>query len=110
MVHDTPIGAVRARAYTIPADAPEADGTMAWTSTTMVTVEVEAGGRTGFGYTYGAGVAATLVAGKLAEVLSGRNAMDVPAAWRVMRAPCATWGDPGSRRRRSRPWTSPCGT
>ncbi len=95
MVHDTPIGAVRARSYTIPTDAPEADGTMAWTSTTMVTVEVEAGGRTGFGYTYGAGNAAALIAGKLAEALHGRDAMDVPTAWRVMQGAVRNMGRSG---------------
>ena len=95
MVRDTLIGAVRARAYTIPTDAPEADGTMAWTSTTMVTVEVEAGGRTGFGYTYGAGSAAALVSGKLAEVLRGRCAMDVPTAWRVMQGAVRNMGRSG---------------
>ena len=95
MVHDTPIGAVRARSYTIPTDAPEADGTMAWTSTTMVTVEVEAGGQTGFGYTYGAGNAAILIAGKLAEALHGRDAMDVPTAWRVMQGAVRNMGRSG---------------
>ena len=95
MVRDTPIGAVRARSYTIPTDAPEADGTIAWTSTTLVTVEVEAGGRTGFGYTYGAGSAAMLVSGTLAEVLRGRDAMDVPAAWRAMQGAVRNMGRPG---------------
>ena len=40
-----------ARAYTIPTDAPEADGTFAWHETTLVVVTVEAGGQTGLGYT-----------------------------------------------------------
>ena len=34
-------------AYTIPTDFPEADGTFEWDSTTIVIVEVHAGGRTG---------------------------------------------------------------
>ncbi len=95
MVRDTPIGAVRARSYTIPTDAPEADGTLAWTSTTLVTVEVEAGGQTGFGYTYGAGSAAALASGKLAEVLHGQDAMDVPTAWRVMQGAIRNMGRSG---------------
>ena len=36
----------------IPTDAPEADGTYAWDSTTLVLVEARAGGKTGLGYTY----------------------------------------------------------
>ncbi len=95
MVRDAPIGTVRARAYTIPTDAPEADGTIAWTSTTMVAVEVEAGGRAGFGYTYGAGSAAALVAGKLAEVLHGLDAMDVATAWRAMQGAVRNMGRSG---------------
>jgi L-alanine-DL-glutamate epimerase-like enolase superfamily enzyme len=40
-------------AYTIPTDAPEADGTFSWDSTTLVLIEIKAGGETGLGYTYG---------------------------------------------------------
>ena len=40
-------------AYTVPTDAPEADGTLRWDSTTIVLVEVAAGGERGLGYTYG---------------------------------------------------------
>jgi hypothetical protein len=34
------IGSVESSAYMIPTDAPEADGTFAWDSTTLVLVEV----------------------------------------------------------------------
>ena len=60
---------VTARAYAIPTDAPEADGTFAWRETTLVVVTIEAGGRTGLGYTYTAGAAASLVTGLLTEAL-----------------------------------------
>lgn len=53
-------------AYTVPTNAPEADGTLGWDSTTMVVVELYAGDRTGMGYTYTHRVAATL-ARELAE-------------------------------------------
>ena len=36
-----------AQVYEIPTDAPEADGTLAWSSTTLVLAEVHAGGRSG---------------------------------------------------------------
>ncbi len=63
------IGAVtitrgEARVYTVPTDAPEADGTFAWDSTTMVLVQLAAGDRQGLGYTY-----ADTAAGKLAATL-----------------------------------------
>ncbi|MEA2744317.1 MAG: hypothetical protein QOG25_2688, partial [Acetobacteraceae bacterium] len=38
----------------VPTDGPEADGTLAWDSTVIVVVNVEAGGITGLGYTYAA--------------------------------------------------------
>ena len=43
---------VRATTYVVPTDAPESDGTLAWDRTTVVVVELGAGGTTGLGYTY----------------------------------------------------------
>ena len=37
---EVPIRNVRAHAFTIPTDTPEADGTIAWNSTTLVVVEM----------------------------------------------------------------------
>ncbi len=34
---------VKARTFTVPTDKPEADGTLEWQSTTMVTAEVRGG-------------------------------------------------------------------
>ena len=39
---DAAITGSQVRVYTIPTDAPEADGTFEWTSTTMVLVEIRA--------------------------------------------------------------------
>ncbi len=75
---------VSADAYTVPTDSPEADGTFAWTSTTMIVAEVQGGGRTGLGYTYSDASVAHLIRGTLAECVIGRNVMDPPAAWRAM--------------------------
>ena len=45
--------------YTVPTDAPEADGTFSWDSTSMVLVQLECGGVSALGYTYAdAGTAA----------------------------------------------------
>lgn len=45
--------------YTVPTDAPEADGTCSWNSTSMVLVRLECGSVKALGYTYaGAGTAA----------------------------------------------------
>lgn len=54
----------KVRVYTVPTDAPEADGTYAWDSTTMVLVSLDAGGKSGMGYTY-----ADSATGKLAQTI-----------------------------------------
>ncbi len=86
---ESPITRVAARAYVIPTDAPEADGTLAWDSTTMVLVEIAAGGKIGLGYTYSDAALVPLIAGKLADIAVGRDAFDIPgiglALWRGVR-------------------------
>lgn len=79
-----PIEGITARAYTIPTDAPEADGTFAWTETTIVVVSVAGGGGAGLGYTYSSNAIVGLISGKLAEIIKGRDAFDVPACHRLM--------------------------
>jgi L-alanine-DL-glutamate epimerase-like enolase superfamily enzyme len=89
------IESVRASAYTIPTDAPEADGTFAWDSTTLVLVEVVADGRTGTGWTYGSPACATVVTHDLAPVVAGRDALDVTRSWNAMRSALRNVGRPG---------------
>ena len=86
---------VTARAFTVPTDAPERDGTAAWDSTTLVLAEVEAEGVVGIGYAYGEAVAAELIRSKLADVVSGLDATAVPAAWWAMRREVRNAGLPG---------------
>src|SRR3954447_23734484 len=81
--------------YTVPTDQPEADGTMQWTSTTAVVVQARAGGCTGLGWTYAAGAAADVVRALLADVVRGRDALDVPAAWSAMQKQLRNVGRPG---------------
>ena len=64
---------VTAKAYSIPTDAPESDGTIAWDSTTMVIAEVEAGGETGLGYTYCDKAAAERDRGRAREGAPGQG-------------------------------------
>jgi L-alanine-DL-glutamate epimerase-like enolase superfamily enzyme len=92
---DAPIGAISARAYTIPTDAPESDGTLAWDSTTIVVVEAEAGGRAGLAYTYASPAAATVVSQSLAPVVRGRDAFAVGAAHEAMVAQVRNIGSRG---------------
>ncbi len=80
----SPIETVEVAVYTVPTDAPEADGTLSWDSTTMVLVQVRAGGVTGLGWTYGPGACATVIAGELAPVVTGLDAFDTGAAFQSM--------------------------
>lgn len=86
---------VEVSAYSVPTDAPEADGTLAWDQTSMVLAEVTAGGTTGLGYTYGNPAAATVIGGKLADVVTGRDAMDVPGGFEAMVRAIRNDGRPG---------------
>ena len=81
---EAPIRAVTARAYTIPTDAPEADGTYAWRETTIVVMTIQAGGQSGLGYTYSAGAIVALAEGPLAAALSGQDAFDIPSCHRLL--------------------------
>jgi L-alanine-DL-glutamate epimerase-like enolase superfamily enzyme len=89
------IASVAVAAYTIPTDAPESDGTLEWDSTTMVAVEVEAGGETGLGWTYAPAAAGALVEGLLAPVVTGRDAFAIAGAHRAMRVALRNAGATG---------------
>jgi L-alanine-DL-glutamate epimerase-like enolase superfamily enzyme len=78
------IEGLTASAYRIPTDGPEADGTLTWTSTTLVVAEVQAGGHTGIGYTYSDAAAAQLVNTKLREAIIGSDALAIPKATAAM--------------------------
>jgi L-alanine-DL-glutamate epimerase-like enolase superfamily enzyme len=86
---------VEASAYKIPTDAPEADGTYAWNTTTLVLARVRAGGLTGLGYTYADTSTATLVRSQLADVVAGHDAFAIPAAWAAMVKVIRNLGRPG---------------
>ena len=71
-------------AYTVPTDEPESDGTLDWDSTTLVVVELRAGGHTGLGYTYAPAAAGALLEEKLADVIAGHDAFAIGEAWEAM--------------------------
>ena len=70
--------------YTVPTDAPEADGTFSWDSTTMVLVSLEAGGKAGLGYTYADAATGKLVESLLEKVVHGRDVFDHGAILQAM--------------------------
>lgn len=77
----TPIEAVSVRTYKVPTETPESDGTLEWSSTTMVYVEIRAGGKTGMGYTYGSAAVGRLIEDDLAGVLRTSDALQTQARW-----------------------------
>lgn len=81
--------------YTVPTDAPEADGTLAWETTTVVIVEVSAGGATGTGWTYGPPAVGYFLEGHLAPLVEGRSALDIPAVHDAMCRSVRDTGRPG---------------
>jgi len=92
---NVPIGKVRASAYKIPTDKPEADGTIAWDSTTLIVVEVSGGNMVGLGYTYSGASIAALIETVLADAISGLDALDPQAAWRAMQRAVRNLGREG---------------
>ncbi|WP_206675454.1 enolase C-terminal domain-like protein [Solimonas terrae] len=87
---------VRVHACRVPTDAEECDGTLCWSATELVIVELRAGTTTGFGYSYTqARPAATLIVEKLAELVRGADALDLPQLWKAMNAALRNLGRPG---------------
>jgi L-alanine-DL-glutamate epimerase-like enolase superfamily enzyme len=89
------IESVDVAVFEVPTDRPEADGTLAWTSTTMVVVEVGAGGHRGLGWTYAGAGSATVVKEKLADVCVGADPLDVPGLNEGMARACRNLGRSG---------------
>ncbi|MBV8530402.1 MAG: mandelate racemase, partial [Candidatus Eremiobacteraeota bacterium] len=65
---------------------PETDGTAAWSSTTLVLVEIDAAGKRGTGWTYGSAAIAPFIGERLSDVIEGCDALAVRNAWATMNA------------------------
>lgn len=89
------IESVEVSAYCVPTDLPEADGTLAWNKTTLVLVEVRAGGQTGIGFTYADTATAVLIRKHLADVVCQRDAMAITSCWDAMQRAIRNLGRPG---------------
>jgi L-alanine-DL-glutamate epimerase-like enolase superfamily enzyme len=93
-----PVDGLEVHAFTVPTDGPggvESDGTLTWSSTTLVLVTAHGGDRTGLGYTYADASAAAFAAGKLAPAVTGGDALAPAAQWRRMLTAIRNAGRPG---------------
>ena len=95
MVSSANVDALTVASYSIPTQSPESDGTYEWNATTLIVVDVHAGGIHGFGYTYGDRATAALISGSLAPLICGTNACDIPARWSDMARALRNAGRPG---------------
>jgi L-alanine-DL-glutamate epimerase-like enolase superfamily enzyme len=86
---------LEAAAYEIPTDQPESDGTLEWSSTTIIVVEAFNGRERGVGYTYGDRSVATLIESKLADIACGQDAIRPSATWAAMRRELRNAGQQG---------------
>lgn len=78
------IDRINVSAYSIPTDAPEADGTYRWNKTVLVIVKVTAQGATGLGYTYADTATAHFVQTHFFPILLGADPLQIPELWKEM--------------------------
>jgi L-alanine-DL-glutamate epimerase-like enolase superfamily enzyme len=86
---------IQVSVYTVPTKTPESDGTIEWDKTSLVLVEVLAGGKTGLGYSYADTSTALLIDQSLAPRLIGHDAFAIGGAWRTMVQQIRNLGRPG---------------
>ncbi|MGH3157107.1 MAG: enolase C-terminal domain-like protein [Streptosporangiaceae bacterium] len=92
---DPRVEQLTAAVYEIPTDQAEADGTLAWSKTTLVVAQAVGGGHRGLGYTYASGACQSLIAGVLAAEVVGRPVLDVAGSWQAMVKAIRNLGRPG---------------
>ena len=90
------VTSVDVRVYTVPTEAPEADGTFQWESTSVVVVQPQLeNGIRGLGYAVGDPAIGLLARETLASVVTGRDVRATGAAWEAMVRRVRNLGRPG---------------
>ncbi len=92
---DATVQEVSVSTYTVATDQPEADGTLAWSETTLVVVEVRGGGAVGLGYTYAGTACQPLIEDVLTGAILHRPVFDIAGAWEEMVRAIRNLGRPG---------------
>lgn len=89
------VASLSCRVYQVPTDHPEADGTLEWTSTIVVTVEVNAEGEVGLGWTYGSSASKAVIEEDLRDELIGAECFSIPQIHERLVRRCRNLGRPG---------------
>jgi L-alanine-DL-glutamate epimerase-like enolase superfamily enzyme len=90
------VESVEVSAYEIPtATEEESDGTLVWSSTTIVVVELGCGELTGLGYTYCHPAAGQLIEAKLASIVKDLDPLMPQKAWAEMQRQARQMGHAG---------------
>lgn len=92
---DNRIERLTVSAYEVPTDYPEADGTIAWRSTTMVYVEVKTAGKIGIGFSYADKATAMFIESVLKQHVEGQDAMSVNRIFVGLAVAVRNHGRPG---------------
>ncbi len=93
---DLRIQTVDVRVYTVPTEAPEADGTLEWDKTSYVVVQPTLhNGVVGLGYAVADMSTGVLARDTLADLLVGRDVRDTTASWEAMVRRIHNLGRPG---------------
>lgn len=92
---DDNIQRAEAAAFTIPAEAPESDGTAEWSSTTLILVRLEAQGQIGLGYTYAHECCVPLMRATLFPIVLRKNPLSIATLWNEMNTAVRNFGRNG---------------
>jgi L-alanine-DL-glutamate epimerase-like enolase superfamily enzyme len=90
------IEAVEAHVFEVPtATDQEQDGTLTWSSTQVVVVEIHSGGHTGLGYTYAHPATADIIEQTLAPIVTQGDSLEPQASWARMQVQIRQSGHAG---------------
>jgi L-alanine-DL-glutamate epimerase-like enolase superfamily enzyme len=95
MTHECKITNGSVTLYTVPTDAPEADGTFAWKSTSTVLIELESGAVKALGYSYADAGTAAVADKLLKEIVVGSDALRHPETLQKMLRAIRNLGETG---------------
>jgi L-alanine-DL-glutamate epimerase-like enolase superfamily enzyme len=90
-----PIRTLDVRAFRVPTEVPEADGTLQWSATTIIVVRVHVADVVGLGWSYSHGSCVPLIRSVLAPLVVGRDVLDTPSVWQSMQRAVRNLGRPG---------------